>query len=150
MTTLPTWLAVLLALAGPFTAVLAIFAAEIRGRSNQKHESVLRLREDRLRAYLALTKASKMVDPSEEYQHRDLAEAHAEIELLTDNVRLREEADLVVQAASQWRRISRNAHEKGLPNISRTTNFQEAKKVLTEHRSAFIQLAKEELESNKG
>ncbi len=84
MASLPTWLAVLLVLASPFVAVIAIGATYLRELSRQTHERAMRLRDDRMQAYSTLVRLTKMVEASEAYQHTDIFEALAEIELLTD------------------------------------------------------------------
>lgn len=74
MTTLPTWLVVVLGLAGPVVAGIAILANELRDRRRLKHEResqrlemeeqrLSKLREDRLRVYSDLARVTKVIEP---------------------------------------------------------------------------------------
>jgi hypothetical protein len=75
MTTLPTEIVVLLGLARPFVALVAIVAGDLRERNRQKHDQKIqlveleaqrlsKLREDRLQAYSTLARLSKVIEPT--------------------------------------------------------------------------------------
>jgi hypothetical protein len=152
VTTLPTWLVVLLGLTGPVVALVAIVAAELRERNRQNHEQKLqraeleaqrlsRLREDRLQAYSTMARVTKVIRPAPPEKIADLVEILSEIELLTDDPQLFETAGKLVALAGDtrmtaWRRQEGRATQK---EVERT------KKELTECRREFVRLAKEEL-----
>jgi hypothetical protein len=75
-----------LSLANTLVAVVAIVAGVISERGRQRHDRELRLRDDRIRAYAAFARRMNWVAAREPLDTRELAEAHSEIELLTDNV----------------------------------------------------------------
>jgi hypothetical protein len=123
-------------------------------RARQAHERALRLRDDRMRAYTAFARVTKMVDATEQYTHKDIAEIHAEIELLTDNTQLRDAADRTSAAAAQARQVATDSPiprwtgepvPMDLDAVYSTPRFLEAKETLEKYRSTFIELAKEEL-----
>jgi hypothetical protein len=107
-----------------------------------------KLREDRLKAYATLARVTKMVEAPDPLQVRDLAEAHSEIELLTDEQPLRDAADRLVQASGQARQKAGQARKVGR-NPYQTPEVKHAKETLDNCRSEFIQLAKEELQGQK-
>jgi hypothetical protein len=125
MTTLPTWLAVLLALASPIVAVVAIGAGELRDRRRLEHEREMqeleehrmtRLREERLRAYSTFARLTKTVEAENPTPGPALAEAHSEIEMLTDNPELRTAAAVLLQAWGEAWNIARAELERGADN----------------------------------
>jgi len=144
LTTLPTWVAVVLGLAPAIVAVVAIVADSLRERGRRQHEMAKGVREERVRAYATFARLTKWVDESQPYKYTDLAEAHAEIELLADDAKLREEAGLLLQTAMLWRKTARDFHEKG-GGTARKEKIKAAKEQVDEHRAAFVRLAKKEL-----
>jgi hypothetical protein len=157
MTTLPTLLVVLLGLASPVVAVVAIVAAELRERNRQEHELKMqrgeledrrlsRLREDRLRSYSTLARLSKVIEPTPaERSASDLAEVLADIELLTDDPRLLKTAGELVAATA----LTRMAAWRNNRNEATQEQVDSAMDTLKKCRVEFNRLAKEEVESAK-
>jgi len=83
-------------------------------RAELEDRRLSRLREDRLKAYSTLARLTKVVEAEEEYPHKAIAEAHSEIELLTDNRPLQEAAWKVFQASADAWQVGRTAFDKGI------------------------------------
>ncbi len=165
--TVPLWVAVVLGLSSPIVAVVALVAAGIRDSKRLEyerdreyrrleHEQEMQrleleerrwttLREDRIRAYSALARLTGTVAAGGPHPVRELSEAHSEIELLTDDARVREAADMLVQAAGHAWQTARNAHDAGADNPYGTPQFEITRKLLDARRRAFIEFAKEEV-----
>jgi hypothetical protein len=156
MTTLPTWLAVLLALASPIVAVVAIGAGELRDRRRLEHEREMqeleehrmtRLREERLRAYSTFARLTKTVEAENPTPGPALAEAHSEIEMLTDNPELRTAAAVLLQAWGEAWNIARAELERGADNPYGAPDFMMYRDLLDGHRTTFLRLARDELQA---
>lgn len=152
MTTLPTWLVVLLGLASPLVALVAVVAAELRERNRLKHgermqlgefeaQRLSKLREDRLQAYSTLARLTKVIQPAQTEKVTDLVEILSEIELLADDPQLFKTAGKVAGL------VARTSYELNKFNQGRTTQAEvdSARDELNECRREFIRLAKEEL-----
>jgi hypothetical protein len=150
--TVPLW-----ALLAPSVVALgAIAAAEVREYRRQKHEKAMKavelegqrmskLREERLKAYSTFARLTKSVDAANPSPAPPLVEAHSEIEMLAENPELRKAADGLLQTwVSAWQ-SARNALNAGAENPYNAPGFKNHRKSLDAQRSAFIQLAKEEL-----
>jgi hypothetical protein len=152
----PLWAALLLGLGPSLAAVAAIVAAEVRDRRRLDHEREMQqleleerrlstLREERLRAYSTMARLTKIVDAENPDPAPDLAEAHSEIEMLTDNPELTTAAAVLMQAwGDAWDR-ARAALEAGAENPYGSSEFKTLKELLDRHRTTFIRLARDEM-----
>lgn len=155
MTTLPTWLVVVLGLAGPFVAVVAIIAAELSERSRRQLDKELKeaeldesrrkdLRTERRATYRVFSKTTKTIDPNE-FKLFDLWETHSEIELLTDDPRVLRAASNLYLAARDARRAARDAWESGVRPAGKDPRVADAVRRMEEMRERFIDAARAEL-----
>jgi hypothetical protein len=155
VTTLPTWVVVLLGLASPFVAVVAIVVGGLRERSRQDHERkmqraelegqrIAKQREERLKAYATFARLTKKVDAENPSPAPALAEAHSEIEMLSDNPELVTAATVLLQTWGTAWEHARKALEGGTANPYRTTEFMTLRDQLDDQRTAFIRLAQDE------
>ena len=110
-----------------------------------EHERNMKLHEERLKAYAAMARVTKAIVATSPHENTDLAEAHAEIELVTDNQEL-------INIASELVRVMDNARgiRWELEQVNTQDPFQEpkmsvAKKRVERERAQFIQRAKEDL-----
>jgi hypothetical protein len=158
VTTLPTWLVALLGLAGPFVAVVALVAAEVRDRRRLKHEQEMQqleieeqrwstLREERLRAYSTMARLTKAVEAENPDPAPALAEAHSEIEMLADNPELTKVAAVLLQTWGTAWEHARGALDRGVEDPYGTTEFKALRDLLDGHRTTFIRLARDELQA---
>jgi len=81
----------------------------------------------------------------EEPNTRELAEAYSEIDLLTDNDKLKEAAILLLEAVVKARDTARSTINQGGENPYGTPQYITVRDLWGKSRSDFIRLAKEEL-----
>jgi len=136
--------------------VAAIVAAEFRERRRLEHEQEIQrleieerrwstLREERLRAYSTFARLTKTVDAENPSPAPALAEAHSEIEMLTDNPELTTAAAVLLQRwGVAWER-SRKALEAGAENPYGMPEFQTLRDELDSRRTIFLRLARAEV-----
>jgi hypothetical protein len=141
LTTLPTWVAVVLGLAPIIIAVVAIVAESLRERGRRGHERAMRVREERMQAYSTMTRLTKVIEPTPARTVPELVEALAEIELLTDDPQLFDTAGKLVAKAGHTSIAARRFRDN---EITRE-EVDNTQKELTECRKEFVRLAKREL-----
>jgi hypothetical protein len=157
--TVPLWVAVALSIAPSVVALAAIIAADLSNRRSLKaaretqqreHEERLmsKLREERLRAYATFARLTKTVedergDPSPMLAR---AEAHSEIEMLTDNPKLKTVADAILQLWIEVWQLVKGAREDGVADPYAEPGIREKWAHLDSDRNTFIRLAKDEVQ----
>jgi hypothetical protein len=150
--TLPTWLVVVLGLASPVVALVAIVAAALTERSRRKHDQKMqrveleaqrlsKLRDDRLQAYSTLSRLTKVIRPTPPEKVTDVVEILSEIELLADDPQLLDSASKLVALAGKTRIAAWRLHQ----GRATQSEVDSANDKLTECRREFIQLANKEL-----
>jgi hypothetical protein len=143
--TFPVSVALVLAAAPPVVAVVAIVLAGLRERTRPKHEREMRLRDERLRAYLTLARTTRGVDPTQPYDMADVAEALSEVELLTESPEVLEAATTLHGATALARRVVRKRYTAGDPRPERTDFVRNFIRRAAAARNAFIGAARTEL-----
>ncbi len=150
----PLWSPIITAsatLIGTLGAVwLTLFLTNRREAKRLEHERQMKIREERLRAYATLARLTKSVEATEPYQSKDVAEAHSEIEMLTDNSKLKVAADRLLGDALRWRKKARDWYIEGAENPYSHPEVVHARETTDRARNEFIRLAKEELRSTGG
>ncbi len=170
MTTIPIWLAVLLAVAGPLIAFVGLLSSQ-KMRNTQEaerraHEQQLknqelehaermkqmeldearqqRLRDDRIKAYMSFAKMTATVNPREEYALSDLAEGFAEIEVLGSS----EEAVRWAKDLYDWslvlRERSREAYRAG-EDPTKDAGARDALAYVRNARELFMKAARDDV-----
>lgn len=159
--TVPAWVALTSALAAPVVsgagAYLTVLATNRRERerlaSERQGKAEDEQRKDRLQVYRSLAKATRTIEPSDKppEEMRDLADALAEIELLTDSPRLRDAANELFDATTRARN-ERDRYQKSYDaNAGHVSaEVKDAEKEAVERaeqlRARFIEAAKSELD----
>jgi hypothetical protein len=134
----------LLGLAGPAVAVVAIRAERDRQEREIEERRWATLREERIRAYATMARLTKTVEPEVEDPVPALAEAHSEIEMLTDDPQLRTRADVLLQLwIDVWQSVKK-ARNEGVENPYDVQEIKIKWNLMDGHRTTFIQLAKDE------
>lgn len=154
-TTFP-WAALITALATLLGVVLTLLITTRTTNSREakrlQHEREMKLREDRQKAYATMARITKGMDVDDPLQIDDLAEAHSEIEMLTEDLQVLDAAEQVLHAAHAARQ--KMAHKKDATEDSTShpahrelaiRGFEDAKADLDKYRTAFINLARKEL-----
>jgi hypothetical protein len=172
--TVPTWLALASTLfAQVFTQVVTVAVAYLTTRATNKREQMVQERRtmnekemleaqlahqrlveqyrDRLQAYRTLARLTRNIEerPEEPPDSKDLAEAFAEIELLTDSAELLEVAENLTRATDRARDVAyefykRYDHPEGASEDERK-EVAEAIEQLFLYRDHFIESARSEL-----
>ncbi len=156
MTSLPTTVVVLLGLASPVVAVVAIVVGLLRELSRQEHERKLKhaeleeqritkLREERLKAYATFARLTKIVDARDPSPGPALAEAHSEIEMLSDNPELPTAAAVLMSTWGAAWEYTREELERGVMDPYGTAEFKTLRDRLDGLRTTFIRLARDEV-----
>ena len=154
-TTFP-WAALITALATLLGVVLTLLITTRTTNSREakrlQHEQEMKLREDQQKAYATMARITKNMDVDDPLQIDDLAEAHSEIEMLTENSQVLDAAEQVLHAAHAARQKMAHKKEAMEDSISHTAHrelavkgFEDAKAELDKYRTSFINLARKEL-----
>jgi len=155
-TTFP-WAALITAIATLLGVGLTLLITTVTTNSREakrlQHEQEMKLREDRQKAYATMARITKGMDVDDPLQIDDLAEAHSEIEMLTEDSQVLDTAEQVLHAAHAGRQ--RMAHKKAAIEEESTAHsarrelairgFEDAKKNLDKYRTDFINVARKEL-----
>ncbi len=102
------------------------------------------LREERLRAYSTFARLTKRVDARNPSPEKELAEAHSEIEMLTDNAELILAATILLRDWGEAWEHGRRAIEEGGEEPYSTAEFINMRDRLDGRRTVFMRLAKDE------
>jgi hypothetical protein len=105
----------------------------------------MKLDEERLKAYAAMSTVTKTIKATAPYDNTDPAEAHALIELVTDNNTIINIAGKLLEAMDSARGILWQLEQDGVENPFETTQLKTAKERVERERAQFMQLAKDEL-----
>jgi hypothetical protein len=125
--------------------IATLYFTDRREARKLKHDAAMKLRDDRLKGYATMARLTKGVDPEEPYQSKDLADASAEIELLTGNPDLKQAADDLLRTMLDWRGEATKWYEKGhKTNLYSIPSVRQARDAVETTRAEFIRLAKEE------
>jgi hypothetical protein len=142
---IPVPLAVLLALATPAVAAVAILAERDRQEREIEERRWATLREERIRAYATMARLTKTMNPeAEEDPVPALAEAHSEIEMLTDDHQLKVYADALLGDWKALWKFVQEAREQGVENPTGMSGFKVKWDLIDYNRDAFIKRAKAE------
>ncbi len=125
-------------------------------RDRQEHERLLKeaeleegrmttLRAERLRAYSTLARLTKSAKVEDEDPVPALAEAHSEIEMLTDDPKLKTSSDVLLQTWIDVWQTTRRASDRGAHDPFAEPDFKIKWDLMDAHRNNFIRLAKQEL-----
>ena len=101
------------------------------------------LREERLRAYSTFARLTKMVDAKNPSPEKELAEAHSEIEMLTDNAELILAATILLRDWGEAWEYGRRVIEEE-ENPYSTEEFVSMRDRLDGRRTVFMRLAKDD------
>ena len=135
------------------TLLITTRTTNSREANRLQHEQEMELREDRQRAYATMARTTKGMDVDDPLQIDDLAEAHSEIEMLTEDPLVLEAAGKVLYAAHAVRQAT--AHKKNAIEDESASHpghkelaisgFEDAKQNLDKCRTVFINVARKEL-----
>jgi hypothetical protein len=143
---LPTsfpWAALITAVSTLLGVVFTLLVTNNRETKRLQHEREIKLTEERQKAYAAMARITKNMDVPDPLEINDLAEVHAEIEMLSDDAQVLDTAEKLLGAAHRGRQAKANKDECDLPHVRE--EFEEAKEELDQRRTEFINLARNEL-----
>ncbi len=103
------------------------------------------LRTKRREAYRTMGWRATMVDPTEPFGFSDLAEAHFDVEMLTDSTEVQEAAANLYRAAHDARKEARRAWEAGFRPATKDPKVELAVRRTHELKGRFMDAARGEL-----
>lgn len=163
MDSLPEWVV----LASPVVALLAsvvsalVAVAAIRSNDrNQREQRALQqnmqhadmeekrqtdLRAERQGAYRKMGRVATIIDASKPYELTDLAEAHYEVEMLTNSSEVQEASGELYRAALDARRVARRVWTSGVRPVHKDNVVRLAVRRTHEVKGRFMDAARSEL-----
>ncbi len=137
------------AIIGAFTTLLVLIATltfnYFSNAQRLAHERNMKLHEERLQAYAAMARVTKTIVATSPHENTDLAEAHAEIQLVTDNRELINIASGLVETMDGARGIRWELEQEGNPNPFDDPKLKVPKERVERERAEFIRRAKDDL-----
>jgi len=128
--------------------LITLYYTNRREDSRQRHELEMKIREDRRQAYATMLRVTKKIEAVAPYENADVADAHSEIELLTDNPKLNGSAAALVDLLASARNVTWDLQQQGAKRpFSSDPNYHMARVKLDIERRNFLRLAKDELGS---
>jgi hypothetical protein len=144
-TTLPMWVVLAPSIVSLVVGLLSVVVAWTAIRSTHRRE----LRAERREVYAKMARLTKVVLAEKPFQIEDLAEAHAEIQLLTDNQELVGQAQRLMESAAEARKAARDYYEKGIERPYSLPIVASKLQELNKQHLEFLRLAKQELGSTR-
>jgi hypothetical protein len=157
----PLWVVLLVGLASPLasfgTAWITVRLTNSRELRRLRHERDLKeaefedkkraeLREERRKAYRTMSQITLFLNPREEYEFTDLAEAYSEIQLLTTSPAVLTSAWNLFGEANKARKRARDAYKAGIKDVANDPLTRISFAESQEMRKRFLDAAREELE----
>jgi hypothetical protein len=137
------------AIIGAVTALVVLIATlrfnYVSNAQRLEHERTLKLREDRLKAYATMARVTKAIVASPPNEDTDLGEAHAEIELVTDDQELVNIGSELVKASASARQVLWELEKLNTQDPWQEPKMRVAKQRLEKERAQFIERAKKDL-----
>lgn len=152
---MPLEVVIILGLAAPLVAIVAIIAAEFRHSRQLRHDRVMKelefgenrwakQRDDRLEAYSELSKLTKLIDVENEDPNPEFSEVLSQIDLLSEDPEMIKNAEALVDGWMQCWRTARRLHEEGVENPFEDESYKSLRALMGTRRGVFILLAKAE------
>lgn len=130
------------------TGAVAVLVLHLTNRAADRrleYEREMKLRDDRRAAYATMARVTKTLEATAPYDNADLGDAHAEIELLTDNASIRNVAGELVRAVIAARVVLWELEQSYTHNLYQTVQYQGANQRVEMERASFIRLARDDL-----
>jgi hypothetical protein len=142
----PLLIVLLVGLSSPTVAVAALVITDRHHRRQLEHERQTQLGSERRKAYATLAqRTAEFYDLENQHSIRELREAHAMVEILSESQELVETAASLVR---MWRGAwisALNAHKEEAYDPFDTPQFKSQANLVLSLRAAFLARAREEL-----
>ncbi len=134
--------------AAAVTGAVALLVLHLTNRAaaqRLEYEREMKIRDDRRKAYAAMARVTKIIEATPPGPEKEVAEAHAELELLTENDSIINIAGELVRATGAARQVAWELKQSEVENPFQTPQYQMAKARVERERDSFIRLAKDDL-----